>query len=180
MTYFPPENTKVLLEFQNCIVERIAEAIIEKLQKPYCETNDHIILAVSIAEYPRLISPSVFFDSGLLKANLCSSLQSSLQTQLEKYRDNGKNEKYQENKRNMVIDNIKKLYAVLIDTSWYNWLPNIAKVRGGAIFNNTQHENCYGIIYNTNFSSVKDKSSHAKVCDKLIHKNYTLELPLVI
>ncbi|MCL5260785.1 MAG: hypothetical protein M1561_03760, partial [Gammaproteobacteria bacterium] len=141
---------------------------------------DHIILAVSIAEYPRLISPSVFFDSGLLKANLCSSLQSSLQTQLEKYRDNGKNEKYQENKRNMVIDNIKKLYAVLIDTSWYNWLPNIAKVRGGAIFNNTQHENCYGIIYNTNFSSVKDKSSHAKVCDKLIHKNYTLELPLVI
>lgn len=178
-TQLPSADTKIVIEFQSRTIKRIAQAIVEKLQKKYCEDNNRIVLAVSIAEFPQLIAPSMLFDSALLKNYLCSSIQLALQTTIEKYREDNKNEEYIENKKNLIINNIKKLYAVLIDTSWYNWLPNIAKERYGANFKN-QHENCYGVIYNTNFSIENSCYDRIKIFNGLINQNYVLELPLEI
>lgn len=44
-------------------------------------------------------------------------------------------------------DNLQNLYAIIIDTSWYNW---IAQIVGASMPNG--YDNCYGIIYNLNHS----------------------------
>ena len=50
---------------------------------------------------------------------------------------------------------IQNLYAIIIDTTWYNWMPDIVEKRFGAQFK-SKNKNCYICFYNKNHAIAKD------------------------
>ncbi|MCW8452521.1 hypothetical protein, partial [Legionella quinlivanii] len=52
---------------------------------------------------------------------------------------------------------LQNLYAIILDTCWYNWLPSIAIERYGAKFNDG-YTNNYACLYNANHPLVKKGS----------------------
>ena len=151
-------ETKHIAKFQKHLVRCIAQGILDKLTKKYFEIGAHIILAISLAPFQQLISPRILFSNGFLKALLPRYLS---EVAKEKYKDKGTEAKKLQN-------NIKNLYAVLIDTTWYNWFPEIAKCREEARFSDGC-ENCYGVIYNTNSSNEIRDCNSDKIFDRCIN-----------
>lgn len=138
------QNTKEIIENKEFLLEAVTKLICDKLQKSYSQECAPIILAVSLANFrDQLISPigSLNFDSEMIDKLLGKLL-----------REIQKNE-------NISTDN---LYAIILDTSWYNWFPEIAIMKYGANFP-VNYTNCFCIIYNKEFISKHGKLFEAAI-----------------
>lgn len=138
---------------KNHIIKCIAQEILSKLTKKYFSQGTPIVLALSMAQMPQLIHPRIFFHNELLKEKLQNYLSAAVIKE-EKYRKN-----------------IENLYAILIDTTWYNWFPKIAQRSYGVKFPDG-YENYYGIIYNTKCDNPD------KIFNKVISSAYTADIDL--
>ncbi len=117
----------------------IAVKILDKIQKKYCSEDIPVILAISVSTLP-LIETMMISDItdflNYLKNHLRTTLMdlikqkpSDLQSKLKK--------------------NMENLYAILIDSNWYDWFPEIAIQRHQANIPNSEKNQCRrGIIYN--------------------------------
>lgn len=119
------------------VIKRIAEKIIEKLERPYFLNGKKGIIAISFATF----SPSVVENAQLTRSintlgfnNINSILNELI-----------KNKKLAEQR--VILDGLKNLYAILIYTTWYNWFPDIDK---SSYFNQSSdhNNNYYAVIYN--------------------------------
>lgn len=123
------------------LIKSIVMMMIRKLDKPYFEKNIPVILALSLSTLPDFMSPTGAFNQFEL---IAKSIAKELQENISNYVKN-------EESLKKIRENLKSLYAVIIDTTWYNWFPEIveekhqAKWSGGC-------KNCYIIIYNTRIS----------------------------
>ncbi|WP_408072914.1 hypothetical protein ACJEHO_08680 [Legionella pneumophila] len=107
----------------------IINAISDKAKKTYFrEQNKPITLAISFALTRNFISvPN--------PANIMEIISQKLKQVVSESYINSENNYFQ------------NLYAIIIDTCWYNWFPKIATKRHNAQFPNG-FNNCYGCIYN--------------------------------
>ncbi|HBD7060342.1 TPA: hypothetical protein KKW48_003124 [Legionella pneumophila] len=121
------------------ILNGIVSAIVEKAKKSYFAAPDKpITLAISFSLSRNFLSvPDPTTIIGFICNKLRDEVNSKVDIQL------GVN----------IFDN---LYAIIIDTTWYNWFPEIAIKRHGAKFQ-TGFNNCYGCIYNSEHFLVKSE-----------------------
>lgn len=120
------------LKMNEFLLNRIVRTVLDKLKKEYFHLGKPVTLAISISLIKSMLhlpNPVHFLD--YLKKNLIGCLLEWSLT--EKY-----------SQENLLLDN---LYAIIIDTCWYNWFPEIAIGRYGAKFLE-DFNNCYVCIYN--------------------------------
>ncbi len=140
-------------------IDSIIEKILDKLTKKYFADNVPVVLAISIANFPEIApipSMPIFLEY------LIDNLPRKLTEAISNHKDS-----------NQLQKNSKNLYAILIDSCWYNWFPNIAKNRYRGSFPH-DIDNHYAVIYNTNCSS--SPTSDNKIFESLV--NYRVSLPL--
>ncbi len=116
-------------------IERILKCIFDKSEKPWFKhTQKPITIAVSLSLIRNILSvPNVEDFLDYLKKNLTKVIK---QKQLDS---------------SIIFNN---LYAIIIDTCWYNWFPDITTTRHHASFP-TGFSNAYICMYNSNHSLVK-------------------------
>lgn len=133
---------------RNWILHSIVRSINEKSKKSYFKDIEKpITLAVSFSLNRDFLSIP---NPGSILSFACENLYHALENGLS---DAG------------VINN---LYAIIIDTSWYNWFYEIAKKRHNAVFPEG-YNNCYGCIYNLEHPLVK---SGLYIYDKIPYVGY--------
>lgn len=118
------------------LIDSLALKIIEKLKKPYFEEGTPVIISISLSTLPYGLFTHSFF-----KNNLIEKLPETINNVIERDKLDS----------NTIKDNMKNLYAIIIDTTWYNWHPDIMEKFGSANFPG-EIKNCYQIIYNKNIS----------------------------
>ncbi|MFO3210882.1 hypothetical protein SC371_09700 [Legionella pneumophila serogroup 2] len=108
----------------------IINAISDKAKKAYFrEPNKPITLAISFALTRNFISiPN--------PANIMEIISQKLKQVISG------------SQMNSDVNCFQNLYAIIIDTCWYNWFPKIATKRHNAQFPNG-FNNCYGCLYNS-------------------------------
>lgn len=121
--------------YRDSLSRAVAQSIIEKLYKDYLKHDKPVIISISLSliNNIRMIRGAKELIDGIL-----TSLQENIRIVLSE-------KNLSESEFNL---RIKNLYAIVIDTSWYNWYPNINKehmVSG--------YDNCYGVVYNTDISA---------------------------
>lgn len=127
-----------MIEF---MTKRIAYAVLDKLTKKYCHLGNPVTLGISISLIkPTLGLPNPQYLLDYLRKNLMKCL---LELSLA--------EKYRQENLSKSIDN---LYAIILDTCWYNWFPQIAVERFNAKFPQG-FNNCYACIYNSDHPLVQ-------------------------
>ncbi len=120
--------------------------IFSKIQNDYFHIGNPVTLVLSFASIqPMLSIPNAMEVLEHVKANLNSILDIIIKEE--------KNE-HEIKKLKMGIQN---LYAIIIDTCWYNWLPELAINRHRAAFP-TGYNNVYACLYNSNHPLVKHGS----------------------
>jgi hypothetical protein len=149
-------------QINDCIfaLDRIVEKIIDKLKKQYFDENLPVVLAISITTFPEIIpvAPISFFIETII-----DHLPWKLTQAINQSQDSKKLEK-----------NAKNLFAVLIDTTWYNWFPSIAKRKHNASFP-TGIDNYYAVVYNEHCSHMSQDNMQ-KIFDDLVSITATLPL----
>lgn len=70
---------------------------------------------------------------------------------------------------------LKSLYAIIIDTTWYNWFPDIIEKSGDGHFPN-DYKNCYYILYNKSIS--EDLQCEPRIFDSLVNTQFEIFLEL--
>jgi hypothetical protein len=149
---FPLDSTSDEYLDVKYIINRIAKSIIDKLKKDYFLQTKIGIIAISFA----MFTPSLLISSDLTRSIRNGSLfihdkkpcLNNLLTPIL----NELIKKEEKATQARLIQALGNLYAVIIDTNWYNWFPNITRSKYGAIF--LAQENCYGILYNQNLQSI--------------------------
>lgn len=152
--HLPNLNNSNKLNFQKILARLVAQSIIDKTNKEYFEGDTPVIIACSLS----LMHDYKMIDSA---EKLIEGIHQFLPETLMQVS--------QEKKPESPIKNLEKLYAVIIDTSWYNWMPEIAGASMPAGYNN-----CYGIIYNTNLSEEVSKNSNVNLFKNTILYKYAL------
>lgn len=154
INHLPSSNNSDRVNFQKILARLAAQSIIDKINKEYFESDTPVIIACSLSlmqDYKMMCSAKELIE-GIYRFLPETLIQV-----------------YQEKNLELPIKNFEKLYAVIIDTSWYNWAPEIA----GASMP-TGYDNCYGIIYNTNLSAEVSKNNNADLFGNLIPYRYFL------
>lgn len=151
---FLSENRQESLNF---LAKSIALIILDKLKNDYFNKDNPGIIAISTA----MLNPSLMFFS---TQELSSYLKENLPKLLNELVRNEEKEK--------ILNNQKNLYAVLIDTTTYNWFPEVAKEHYGANFPEG-YDNCYLVINNLSFSG-----AHERILNSLVP--YSIEMSLNI
>ncbi len=116
----------------------VGQAVIDKLNKQYSREDIPIILFVSL---------SLFLDFQMISSpsNLINEIVSQLPDKINDLAIED-SERYKNAKKG-----IENLYAIIFDTTWYNWFPDL--------YGNGKRDSYYGIVYNTNLSEIiKEKS----------------------
>ena len=104
-------------EYLKFLVKGVALKLIEKLKRSYFEENVPVILSISLATLPDHLSTVAVMIN-------VDGIQDLLIDELSNIINNGK---YSQNEIKKFSENIKYLYAIIIDTSWYNWFPEIVE-----------------------------------------------------
>ncbi len=154
-------NDSVLMK--EFLTRSIARSIIEKAKKVYFRKETPVTLAITFA------LRAEFTLHALVQEQLVPYLKENLNTyireELSKEKDN--------HARDELERAIKNLYAIIIDSTTYNWVPDIAEQRHGAQFK-SENKNCYICIYNENHTMVKaEKQIFAKIDED---NTYLIEL----
>lgn len=127
---------KGTLPLKKHIVEKIARAIIDKAKNEYFQSGIPVALFISFSQIPEFLRISH-------PEELIKFIIDNLPTEIKK-----------QNQSNSILSN---LYAVVLDTTWYNWFPDIAKSRHGAQFPEGK-ENMYVCFYNSNHPKVQEQA----------------------
>lgn len=163
--YTYPKRKNVLQEDREFLVKCIAQLILDKLEKSYHKTTTPVIVAISL---------NSLFES--LHANTFSPFITDIEKILPNKLKEIANEKA--NKKQKKIEcyrnSLSNLYAILIDTYYYNWIPEIAKKKFNACM--PENGNFYTVIYNSNSSHFKQKN--IKIFDSLAYANISIGLDL--
>jgi len=117
------------------IARCLAVIVCEKLEKSYFQKNNPGIIAISF---------SMFFSGvEIIPVDLVVNyfLKTFFSTLTFVMKDKPMSFQHK------VLSGLKNLYGILIDTSWYNWFPDIVKTLYGANFP-AGYNNCYTLIYN--------------------------------
>ena len=138
-------------EFQDLLVRFVAQGIISKLDKKYFHENHPVIVSVSLSlltDFKMLKSPKQLIEH--IAFLLPEAINDIIQDKINEYEELSQYNNF----KNKVEIGLQNLYAVIIDTTWFNWFPDIceAKMPDG-------YDNCYGVIYNTNISREINKVS---------------------
>jgi len=136
-------DTKKCEANRNFLLDSIARMICDKLAKSYSKKQT-LILAVSLALFQdQLIAPGypVSFDERTAEYLL---------------------KKIKENSKSKSEVSTCKLYAIILDTTWYNWFPDVAGTHS-----TDGYKNYFRIIYNENF--IKE---HGKLFEENIQPQY--------
>lgn len=146
--------------YMSFLVRSIAQQIIDKLKNLYAGEGVPLVISISLATLPDyMLTPLV------LEEFFSKNMQIQLQEKLNEVAKSKEEMK-------KILENIKNLYAVIIDVTWYNWFPEIA-AEYGARFNGDK-KNCYLVIYNTSISKNLCHDEH--IFDSLISKRIDLSL----
>ncbi len=144
-------------------LESVIKCVIGKLKKPYFSYEEPMILFVSLATFVECVSlPQMKTFIQYLHEHFCSKLNEAIGKSSDK---------------NHLNKSLGNLYAILIDTNSYNWIPNIAKKRYGAVFTK-EIPNTYGVIYNTNIANHLAHYSDERIFNSIVP--FCIELPLGI
>ncbi|HEM1533353.1 TPA: hypothetical protein U0Z67_000831 [Legionella pneumophila] len=113
----------------------VAQAIIDKMAKNYFQNDKPVTLAISFSlKSDFLTVPCPLVLMAYLKTNLSEILKA--QAEIKKIKFN-------------IADSLTNLYAIVLDTCWYNLLPTIAIERHAAKFLDGFTNN-YACLYNAN------------------------------
>lgn len=148
--------------FNKILAKFIAQCLLSKLGKKYFSYDKPVIISISLS---LLVDLKIISDANLMIANIYRYLPMAIQDLLESKKENGS---YKYN-INIINKAMKFLYAIIIDTTHYNWFSNIPK-NGIPV----EYNNCYGVIYNAYFS--KDINSEARIFDDIIPYQYEIDL----
>ncbi len=139
------------------LTKRLAMSVCGKLKESYFSDGKPGVIAVSLA----LVMPGFSFSADEtmkfiehLKENLISALRQTTTT-------------CKAVDRQKIINGMNNLYAIIVDTCWYNWFPDIFGVGWDPC------KNIYCAIYNENFMHAKRDQ---KIFDSLVR--YEVALPL--
>lgn len=167
-------NSKTEIQrFKEHLTRCIAVKIIEKLEKKYFENANPVIVAISLATLPDfMIIPNIESLLAHIQTTLNEKLIEILKERIRISKDND----YKKNVEKMQ-HNIQHLFAILIDTTWYNWFPKTVKSQYGAKFED-RCENYYGIIYNKNISPYINKKF--SLFESIINPKNCIEIDLDI
>ncbi len=128
----------------NFVISRIARKIVDKLKNSYFEEKKGII-AISFS----MLAPGIF-TTGELTSSISSGdffyhrNQPSLNMLNPVLNELIKKETTEEQEK--ILAAFKNLYAILIDTTWYNWFPDVVRNKYGANFH--YFDNYYAVVYN--------------------------------
>lgn len=136
------ENDSVLMK--EFLTRSIARTIVDKAKKDYSKKGRPVTLAISFALRSEFTLHALVHEQ--LFPYLEEKLNTYIQEELSKEKDNQARSEFERA--------IKNLYAIIIDTTWYNWIPDIAEQRYGASFK-SEKKNCYICIYNESHAMVK-------------------------
>ncbi|HAT8773718.1 hypothetical protein [Legionella pneumophila] len=137
-------------ELPNFLVKSIVKLMVGKLKKPYFDKNTPVILALSLSTLPDFMSVvPAFRNFEAMAQSIANEIKKNIGDYLDPNDDKDK-----------ICNNLKSLYAIIIDTTWYNWLPEIVEQKHGAVWNNPKLKNCYIILYNTGISESIPHEQH--------------------
>ncbi len=146
------------------IAKCIALSICDKLKADYFQKGNPGIIAISLTSLVPGISfsdPATRTILDYLYTNLFEILRSAVQ------------EKFDDTEKEKIFHGQHNLFAIILDTNWYNWFPDILENSGAAKFSGGC-KNIYSVVYNTKF--LTDNKHEPYLFDSIIM--YRLELPL--
>lgn len=146
----------------NFFIKSIVQLIIWKVENKYFEKNIPVILTLSLATLPDFMSVVPAFNDFERMAKLITD---ELIHNIDDYISEKKN-------REKIHENIKSLYAIVIDTTWYNWVPEIVELELNAKWPDNKLKNCYIVIYNTQIK--KSLSFSENILSSLVHNQISL------
>lgn len=139
----------------------IVQVLLGKLKKSYFASGEATVVAISLSTFAEFMyfEPMEGFIN-YIELNLCSKLLAAINKDKDWIK---------------LTNNLKNLYAILVDTNSYNWFPEIAKARYGAVFSESI-PNYFGIIYNKNLSGNLSVYLNERIFDSIVP--FCTELPL--
>ncbi len=144
------------------LIDSIAYLLVEKLKlsKKYSQKKLPIIISVSLSLLLDFQTHALLkdIDHNLFKNLLKEKLN-------QKLMDNNLNE-----------ESLNDLYAIIVDTTWFNWFPVIAEKLVGTNFPDG-FRNCYYIIYNENIG--KEIDCDPGIFNSIIKNNSKMNLKLL-
>jgi len=163
-----------MAEFSQFLVKSVVTMIVRKLECAYFQKKTPVILALSLSTLPDFMSTAMAFNQfGQIAASISNELRTNITTYVTD-KNKIEDEESIKEKIKIISENIKSLYAVIIDTTWYNWFPDVAENLQQARWAD-EVRNCYIAIYNTQTSPTLNCDHHI-----LSFIPNQIDLPLVI
>jgi len=158
-------ETRHYISSRKLLLERISERIVDKIGKQYFHGKIPVVLAISLATFDdivylgpadHLVEYITVHLMGVLK-QLILSKENSCE----------------------LAKKLKYIYAILLDTTWYNWLKNICISRHGAIFR-SGYNNYYAVIYNADLSERFQEYIDTRDLDSIVQYTFTLPISVTV
>jgi hypothetical protein len=164
-TILPSCKSDDMPEIAKFLIKSIVAMTMRKLDRKFFEKKMPVVLALSLATLPDFMSISPAFNNF---EGMAKSIAIEFRENAKFYLKDGQDLK-------IFRENLKFLYAIIIDTTWYNWFPKIVEDKHQVKWPD-ERKNCYIAIYNNNLSENLN-------CDPHIFSlfiNNEIDLPLNI
>ncbi len=149
----------------NFIIKSLVLKILEKVLKgSYFSHKMPVIIAISLSLLPDSMDTVVAI-------NYCHNLESLLSKELKEVLNSSV---YSQEEIKKILKNMKYLYAIIVDSSWYNWFPDILEKEHHKKLFPDGYGNSYRVIYNINLA--EDINCDINILDSLIKNGAILSL----